>query len=651
MSKLLSQFQADYKALSPETLTLEEYLELCKTDPRAYATAAERMLTAIGKPKMVDTSKSPRLSRIFNNRVVKMYDSFKDFYGMETAIEQIVSFFSHAAQGLEEKKQVLYLLGPVGGGKSSLAEHLKALMQKEPIYVLCYKNGDGVDDVEVCPYFVSPLCLFTKQIDVLETEYNIPKRYVNRQVPGPWTTKRLSECGGDLSRFVVRRITPSISEQVAIAKTEPGDENNQDISALVGKVDIRKLKHFSQNDPDAYSFSGSLCRANQGIMEFVEMFKAPIKVLHPLLTATQEGNYNGTESLPAIPFGGVLLAHSNESEWETFRSNKNNEAFLDRVCIIKVPYCLRVTEEIKIYEKMLAESSLAGAPCAPYTKEMLAQFMVMSRLKPTMHSSLATKMRIYDGESLKDRDVKAKPIEELREESGLDEGMSGWSTRTAFKILARVFNYDDEEQAANPIHLLHILSQTAETQCTNADEQSRLKNELKNTLQREYQEYVGKEIQTAYLESYADYGQNLFERYLMYADHWLRDEDYRDPDTGQMLRRSDLEAELEKTEQPYGVHNAKDFRHEIVNLNLRHRAENAGQSARWDSFEKMKSVIQKRMFSSIDDLLPIISFGSKSNSDDMKKHADFVQRMVAQGYTEKQVRLLVDWWLRVSKAS
>jgi len=180
--------------------------------------------------------------------------------------------------------------------------------------------------------------------------------------------------------------------KTSVSKTEPGDENNQDISALVGKVDIRKLEDFPQSDPDAYSYSGALCLANQGLME---MFKAPIKVLHPLLTATQEGNYNGTESIGAIPFDGVIMAHSNESEWQTFRNNKNNEAFIDRIFIVKVPYCLRVSEEVKIYQKLLSGSSLLHAHCAPDTLKMLAQFIALSRLKEPENSSIYSKMRVY----------------------------------------------------------------------------------------------------------------------------------------------------------------------------------------------------------------------------------------------------------------
>src|SRR5580658_10116885 len=133
--------------------TLEDYLRACSDDDAFYAGPAERLLKAIGEPQMVDTSQDPRLGRIFSNRTMKIYPAFEDFYGMEETIERIVGFFRHAAQGLEERKQILYLLGPVGGGKSSLAERLKSLMEVHPIYVL--KAGD-----ELSPVFESPLGLF-----------------------------------------------------------------------------------------------------------------------------------------------------------------------------------------------------------------------------------------------------------------------------------------------------------------------------------------------------------------------------------------------------------------------------------------------------------------------------------------------------------
>jgi len=466
----------------------------------------------------------------------------------------------------------------------------------------------------------------------------------------PWAVKRLHEYGGDISKFRVVKVYPSILDQIAVSKTEPGDENNQDISSLVGKVDIRKLEDFPQNDPDAYSFSGGLCRANQGIMEFVEMFKAPIKVLHPLLTATQEGNYNSTEGLGAIPYDGIVLAHSNEAEWQSFKNNKNNEAFIDRVYIVKVPYCLRLSEEIKIYEKLLQNSSLNESPCAPDTLKMLSQFSVLSRLKEPENSSMFSKMRIYDGQNLKDTDPKAKSLQEYKDTAGVDEGMNGLSTRFAFKILSKVFNFDPTEIAANPVHLLYVLEQQIEQEQFPEEIRDRYLSYLKEYLAPRYVEFIGKEIQTAYLESYAEYGQNIFDRYVTYADFWIQDQEYRDPETGEILNRSALNEELEKIEKPAGISNPKDFRNEVVNFVLRARANNGGKNPAWSSYEKLRSVIEKKMFSNTEDLLPVISFNTKSSADDKKKHQDFVARMVERGYTEKQVRLLSEWYLRVRKS-
>jgi len=637
---ILQHFKDRYESTQEEEYSLEEYLEICKKDPTAYATAAERMLIAIGEPELVDTSKDPRLSRIFSNKVIKRYPEFSEFYGMEDAVENIVSFFRHAAQGLEEKKQILYLLGPVGGGKSSLAEKLKSLMQKVPFYAI---KGSPVNE--------SPLGLFDPAEDaqILEEEYGIPARYL-KNIMSPWAVKRLHEYGGDISQFRVVKMYPSVLDQVAVSKTEPGDDNNQDISALVGKVNIRMLEDFSQDDPDAYSFSGGLCKANQGLMEFVEMFKAPIKVLHPLLTATQEGNYNTTEGMGSVPFDGVILAHSNESEWQTFRNNKHNEAFLDRVYIVKVPYCVRVTEEIEIYKKLLSNSSLEGAPCAPDTLDMLAQFSVLSRIKEPENSSIFSKMRVYDGQNIKDTDPKAKSIQEYRDAAGVMEGMDGLSTRFAFKILSKVFNFDTTEVAANPVHLLYVLEKQIEQEQFPAETHEKYLRFIKEFLAPHYVQFIGKEIQTAYLESYSEYGQNLFDRYVTYADFWIQDQEYRDPDTGEILDRSSINEELEKIEKPAGISNPKDFRNEVVNFVLRARANNGGKNPSWLSYEKLRSVIEKKMFSNTEDLLPVISFNPKASQEDQNKHKQFVERMVDRGYTEKQVRLLAEWYLRVRKS-
>src|SRR5205814_636714 len=427
---------------------------------------------------------------------------------------------------------------------------------------------------ELSPVFESPLSLFDPESlgPMIEEKYGIPRRRLSGLM-SPWCLKRLEAFGGDISRFRVAKIQPSRLRQIAIAKTEPGDENNQDISSLAGKVDIRKLETFAQNDPDAYSYSGGLNRANQGILESVAMFKAPIKMLHPLLTATQESNYIGTENIGAIPFTGVILAHSNESEWQSFKTNKNNEAFIDRICVIKVPYCLRVTEEQKIYDKLIQGSELASAPCAPSTLETLARFSVMSRLRKHENSTVFAKMRVYDGESLKESDPKARSVQEYKDAAGVDEGMDGASTRFAFKVLAATFNHDTAELGADPVHLMYVLEQS--------------------------------------------------------------------------IRREQLSDKIEK---PAGIANPKDFRNEVVKFSLRSRAQNGGRNPSWTSYEKIREVIEKRIFSQVEDLLPVISFGTKKDGDTEKKHDDFVARMVGRGYTERQVRRLVEWYMRVKQA-
>ncbi len=643
-SDLFDTYARSFELRRETVMTVADYLKECKSDPLMYASPHERLLAAIGEPKMVDTSKDARFGRIFMNRTIRVYPAFAEFYGMEETIERIVAFFRQGAQGLEERKQILYLLGPVGGGKSSLAERIKALMELKPIYVL--KAGN-----DLSPIFESPLCLFDPEVmgDRIEAEFGIPRRRLTGLM-SPWCLKRLDEFGGDISKFRVAKILPSRLRQIGIAKTEPGDENNQDVSSLVGKVDIRKLELLAQNDPDAYSYSGGLNRANQGVLEFVEMFKAPIKMLHPLLTATQDSNYVGSENIGSIPYNGIIMAHSNEAEWRSFKNNKTNEAFIDRIYVIKVPYCLRVEEEEKIYQKLIRGSELATAPCAPGTLEMLARFSVLSRLRPHENSSLYAKMRVYDGESLKEVDPKARTMQEYRDHAGVDEGMDGVSTRFAFKTLSATYNHDTQEVAADPVHLMYVLEQAIRREQFPEDTENSYIEFIKGDLAPRYAEFIGNEIQKAYLESYHDYGQNLFDRYVSYADAWIEDQDFKDSDTGQLMNRELLNQELSKIEKPAGIANPKDFRNEVVKFTLRARAQRGGKNPSWTSYEKIREVIERRMFSQVEDLLPVISFGSKKDSETEKKHSEFVERMVTRGYTERQVRRLVEWYMRVRQA-
>jgi serine protein kinase len=649
ISSLASSFAS--KFATPEVTTLEEYLQGCKNDKMMYATAAERMVAAIGEPVVVDTSGDARLSRIHSNKKVRFYEVFKDFYGAEDAIERIAAYFRNSAAGLEESKQILYLKGPVGGGKSSIAERLKALMQVHPIYVL-FDPSEKDTERQLSPVLDSPLGLFNEfeHGEMLLNEYGIPSRYLNTVMSG-WAQEKLKEFDGDITKFKVMKVYPNKDRQVGVMKVEPGDENNQDVSVLIGKVDLRKLEKFSQNHAYAYSYSGGLNRTNQGLMDFAEMFKANIKTLNPLLMATQEHNYNGTEAIPSMPYTGIILAHSNESEWTAFRNNKTNEAFLDRVYIVDVPYCLRTDEEVRIYEKMLNGSSLRNAPCAPGTLKMLAQWSILTRLKDHENSTLYAKLRVYNGDNVKDTMPSAKPYEEYRDTAGNDEGMSGSSTRFAFKLLSSVYDLRPEEQQANPIDLMYVIEEAVRKENLPPETVQKYVGFIKEHLQPRYFEYLEKELRTAYLESYRPFGQNMFERYVLFAEAWLADEQCRDPETHVLLDRESLNKKLEEIEKAAGIANPKDFRSEIVHYVLRYKAKNDGKSPSWDSYEKIKVVIEKRMFAATEQLMPVISFGPKQDKDMEEKHTGFVKRMVEKGYTEAQVKVLVSWFTNNRKSS
>ena len=632
---ILKDFKSKFFRHRTEEMTLEEYLELVKKDSSVYASSAERLLKAIGEPKLVNTAEAgAELGRIFQNKVIKLYDSFSDFYGMEEIIEHIVGFLKHAAQGLEESKQILYLLGPVGSAKSSLAERLKKLMEQEPIYVL--KAGN-----DISPINESPLGLLDT---TYAAELGISERHL-RFPASPWAQKRLDEFEGDLTRFTVVKKYPNVLYQDAISKTEPSDENNQDVSSLVGRINIRKLEYFDQDDPDAYSYSGGLCKANQGLLEFVEMFKAPQKTLHPLLTATQEGNYKGTEFISAIPFEGIVLAHSNETEWQTFKNQAQNEAFIDRICVVKVPYNLRYKEEINIYKKIINSSELKGMPCAPRTLELLSKFIVMSRLKVPENSDIYNKMRIYNGDSMKEKDIKVKSYAEYRDQAGVMEGMNGISTRFAFKVLSQVFNYDSSEIAANPAHLFVVLKESLRQESLNSDTEVTYLDYLKKYLEPEFALHLEKDIQVASIESYAQYGQAVFDKYIKYADHWVQDNDFRDVDTGQLYNREQLDKELSAIEKACDISNPKDFRNEVVNFAIRYRANNK-KNLDWREYAKLKIVIEKYLIEKTDSLMPMISFDGSGGKEEQKKSKTFIHRMIEQGYTEKQVRLLYEWHQR-----
>jgi serine protein kinase len=302
---------------------------------------------------------------------------------------------------------------------------------------------------------------------------------------------------------------------------------------------------------------------------------------------------------------------------------------------------------------MINSSGLSDAVCAPQTVEMMAQFSVLTRLRAHENSTLYSKMRVYNGENIREQDPKAKSIQEYRDVAGVDEGMDGISTRFAYKIMSQTFNFTPEEIAADPVHLMFVLESAIKREQFGEEREQAYLNFIKSELSSRYAEFLGNEIQKSYLESYSEYGQAIFDRYVNYADAWIQDQEFKDHDTGLLMDRKVLNEELEKIEKPAGIANPKDFRNEIVNFCLRARAkpENNGKNPAWTSYAILRDVVEKKMFSQVEDLLPVISFEGKKDKELEKKHNDFMTRMSDRGYTPRQIRRLVEWYTRVRKSN
>lgn len=645
-SDVLAKFKKDYVNKQAESMSFSAYLDLCSENKEAYATATERLLAAIGEPEIVDTANEKgRLNRIFQGKTIARYPAFADFYGAEGTIEKIVAHLRGAAAGTEYRKQVLYLLGPVGGGKSSIGDRLKELMETKPIYVLKSKVTG-----ELSPIHESPLGLFTskeQRTDVSET-YNIPERYLKTGM-SPWAIKRLKEAEGDIdAAFEVVKIFPSQKDKIAVAKVEPGDDNNQDTSVLVGKLNINALgeEGIEQNDTDAYLYSGGFAYGNQGILEFVEMFKAPLKVLNPMLEATQSGHYSGTENIGVIPFSGLVFAHSNESEWKSFSADRKNEAILDRINVVHVPYTLQMDEETKIYNKMIRESALAEHPIAPKTIEMLAKFSVLSRLSDAEgveKYDANIRAQVLNGEIPEEASKNVPTIGELRKYAPQDEGMSGISTRFAFKTLTETFNAraNEGEHCADPVLLMEVLEDRIKKDGRISDDKKeKYLGFIKEYLAPEYAEFITREITAAFTGASDEMCQNMFDRYINMADAWISDEEFNDKSiTGKVLTREELEAKLAEIEKPAGIVNTKDFRNEVTRYVL--KKERNGNKVKWDSYEKMASVIRDNLGKKMKDVLPVIKFDSAADEKQVKKRDEFVSNMQKKGYTMPMIKRAV----------
>ncbi len=601
--------------------TLLDYLEIVKDNPKLAMLSHQRMyelLTRAGV-EVIKTEEQARLKRIYGNDTIKRYNFFKqDFYGIDKTIMKIMRYFHSAAMKGEEARQVIYLVGPVGAGKSSLMEALKrALEMSPPIY-----------SIQDCPMREEPLHLIPKH---MRPEF---EKLLGIRIEGdlcPVCRYRLkNEYNGEFERYPVTTTEFSIRSRKGIGVVPPVDPNNQDTSVLVGSVDISKMDLYSEDDPRVLSLNGAFNVGNRGIVEFIEVFKNDVEYLHTMITATQEKSIPSPGKGSMIYFDGIILAHSNEAEWNKFKSDHTNEAILDRIVNLEVPYCLELDEEVKIYQKVLRNSSF-DAHIAPHTIEMASMFAILTRLSASTKVDALTKLKIYNGEEIVEQgSTKKVDVFELREETPR-EGMTGISTRFIMKAIDTALS-ESEINCINPIAIADTLVKATKELAIPDDEKKRYLNFLQDAIKKEYHKVVEKEITRAFIHGYKEQAESLFNNYLDHSEAYVNATKIKDKSTGEELE-PDIKF-LQSIEEQIGITGtaARGFRQDVTAY-MFSLLRNGG-TIEYSSYEPLKEAIEKKLTSSVKELSRVITKARVRDKEQATKYNAMVDEMKRNGYCD-----------------
>ena len=599
--------------------TFLEYLQLVKDNPDLAKLAHKRLCDAIENHGVDSMSSSdPRCRKLFNGDKLRTYSYFEDeFFGMERVIAKVMRYLKSAALKGEESRQVLLLMGPVGAGKSALTEHIKKALDGQTYFHLA---GD--------PQRGEPLQLVPRS---LREDFD---KMLGLRIEGDISPiarhKLLEEYDGKYENFPVKETSFSQRARRGVAAVPPMDANSQDVSVLIGSEDISKLDLYPEDDPRVLSLNGAFNVGNRGIVELIEMFKNEIEFLHTVITATQEKRVPSPGRHDMIHFDGVILAHCNESEWNRFRSEHTNEAILDRIVKINVPYILELNQEAKIYEKILGRSNF-DAHIAPHTVKIASMFSVMSRLKPSQKCDILTKMKIYNGEDVIEKGrVKKIDIKDLRDEAR-DEGMKGISTRFIMKAIDNALS-DAESNMITPISVLDSLSKQVKEQLINEDFRNTC-NELLQSVREEYLKILETEIAKAFISAYEEQAQSLFDTYLDNAEAFTTHQRLKDRVTKEEMEPD--EDFMRALEEQIGiVGSSRDgFRNDVTAYMFAKMRR--GEKVDYTSYEPLKEAIEGYLISSVKDMARIVT-KSKTRDDEQKvKYNDMVQTMIDEyGYNE-----------------
>jgi len=608
-----------------------EYLELIRENPGLHKLAHRRLSDIINDPGMVevDLEQNPRMKRIFKGEKLKVFNFFADeFFGMEKTINQIVRYFHSASLKGEESRQVLYLVGPVGSGKSSLVERLKKGLEHLP----------PIHAIENCPMFEEPLHLVPRH---LRKEFS---KMLGVEIEGdlcPVCRYRLKEeFQGKWEDVPVRTYDFSIRAKRGVGVVPPVDPNNQDTSVLIGGEDISKLDLYSEGDPRVLDLTGALNVGNRGMVEFIEVFKNETEYLHAMITATQEKSIPAPGRHGMIYVDTCIVAHSNEAEWKKFKSDHTNEAILDRIVTVKVPYNLRLSEEVKIYKKIIRQSQFT-ADIAPHTIEMASMFALLSRLEQTNKCDLMTKLKLYNGEEVVEKGkTKRIDVVELREEAK-SEGMNGISTRFIMKALDNALSDNIEQNAIHPISVREALVQMVKEADFADDVKKRYLEFLQDTLHREYLEVLEREITKAFVYSYQEQAESLFQNYLDHAESYVTKKKFKDRSTGEVLEPD--EGFMKSIEEQIAIIGTAcdGFRQEVIAFLW--SAGRRGEKVSYESYEPLKEAIEKKLMASVRDVSRIITKARTRDDDQHKKYGRMVEQLIRNGYPASCVDVILKY--------
>lgn len=593
---------------------LQDYLKLIETGRTVPVLAHKRLYDGIVKYgiEILDES-SARCNKIFDGEPVKIYKYFAtQFFGMERSLEKVMRFLHSAAMRGEESRQVLLLLGPVGAGKSALVEHIKSALEKlVPIYAL-----------EGCPIQEEPLHLVPRS---LRTEFEeLYKIKIEGDLCPVCRHRLLKEHKGDYTKFPITEVAFSIRGRKGVGVVPPMDPNTQDTSLLIGSEDISKLDLYPEDDPRVLSLNGAFNVGNRGIVEFVEVFKNEIEFLHTMITATQEKSVPSPGKQAMIYFDGVILAHCNEAEWNKFKSEHTNEAILDRIVRVNIPYCLEYEQEVKIYEKLLGRSDY-DCHIAPHTLEVAAMFAVLSRLHLSNKVDPLTKMKIYNGEEIIEKGLIRKvDIKDLREEVD-DEGMTGISTRFIMKAIDAALA-DSTKDMITPISIRDSLIKQVKEQITSSDNKKTYLQFLQKTLHEEYLTILEKEITKAFVTAYEEQAESLFNNYLDHAEAYVNNTKVKDKITSEDMEPD--ERFLQSIEEQIGIKGSakNNFRADITSYMFSKLRR--GDVIDWRSYGPLKEAIETKLVSSVRDISRIITKSKSRDTKQQRKFGSMVQTLI-----------------------